>query len=687
MASSESTPKPPLMERLFAGRKSVSYVLFLVAAAFTGLAIWLGMTWGKNLAPVWLWSGGMAVLALAAGLWLLLYDAPESRGVDDLRMLVLAVGGMTGFLTVCLGLILGYQWWNDILGWMQPGGAERTGTAHDQWLAGLRALLPMPILLVGMAIMFASLQLARTEERNKPVLRRLLYGYNAVLTSLLLLLVLVVVNVFVGVKLQKPLDFTSSTMFTLSDRSVNMLRHLEQPVKVYVILDRGGPATEAVQAMLTNCQNVNDRLQAEYLSPNRQTAQETFEKLSDKVPNLGPGLVVAYGPKDKEEYRYIKADDLFASEFDRFGGGKPKFEFKGEDALMTQLNALMEGKDKPKVIYFVQGHGELDLKDTDPRSHDGAGELKKRLEERSVTVKPLTIDVPDSKVPADAAMVVVAGPTNLIPEQAIKALEEYMNKGGKLLVLLAPTPNRDKSELVKIGLEPFLAKYNVQVGQGRVLSMRNQLIRMRDVLARGNPQQREHALVKPFWKTPFQLVDNTRVIQPAQSGPGGGQRFKAETLLVNYMPAWQETNLKDRPEQLFQDHIQDNADAFKRKLESPLSIAVGVTEMTGPPPNPHMFMQQQPTEQKPRLVVIGNSAIASNWFTNARGAETGYDFLASSMEWLREREGSIGIEPKKHQLYRLPDDTNPWPFFLMPTALILFGVIGTGTGVWLVRRR
>ena len=145
--------------------------------------------------------------------------------------------------------------------------------------------------------MFASLQLARSEERSNPILRRLFHGYNAVLTSLLLLLVLVVANVFVAVKIQKPLDFTSSTMFTLSDRSTNILKHLEQPVKIFVILDRGGPYTEAVQTMLVNCREVNDKIQVETLSNNRNVNPETLEELQKKLPDLSAGLVVRYGAK------------------------------------------------------------------------------------------------------------------------------------------------------------------------------------------------------------------------------------------------------------------------------------------------------------------------------------------------------------------------------------------------------
>ncbi len=49
--------------------------------------------------------------------------------------------------------------------------------------------------LIGLALMFASLMLAKADIRSNVVLRRTLYGYNAFLTGLLLLAVLVVLNI------------------------------------------------------------------------------------------------------------------------------------------------------------------------------------------------------------------------------------------------------------------------------------------------------------------------------------------------------------------------------------------------------------------------------------------------------------------------------------------------------------
>ena len=204
---------------------------------------------------------------------------------------------------------------------------------------------------------------------------------------------------------------------------------------------------------------------------------------------------------------------------------------------MTQLTSLEEGKQKP-TIYFTQGHGELDLKDSNPRSQTGAGEMKKRMEERNFVVNSLSIDAPDAKVPTDATMVVIAGPKNLFSDYALKALDQYMGKGGKMIVLIGPNPNRERTEMEKTGLEPLLARFNVKVGNERVLSLPNRTLpRMTDIIVRGNPELSSNPLVKPFEDIAFPLIGGTRPIEPISAGRGMPAQLNAEPLLVTCRPA------------------------------------------------------------------------------------------------------------------------------------------------------
>src|SRR5437762_2027264 len=111
----------------------------------------------------------------------------QNQNAADRSMLILAVGGVSGFLVWVLSLVLAYRWSATIFGGLE---AWQGPNWWQLWVCVLA-------MLGGLAIMFVSLLPARAVERSNMVLRRLLYGYNAVLTGLLLLAILMVVNVLV----------------------------------------------------------------------------------------------------------------------------------------------------------------------------------------------------------------------------------------------------------------------------------------------------------------------------------------------------------------------------------------------------------------------------------------------------------------------------------------------------------
>jgi hypothetical protein len=94
-------------------------------------------------------------------------------------------------------------------------------------------------------------------------------------------------------------------------------------------------------------------------------------------------------------------------------------------------------------------------------------------------------------------------------------------------------------------------------------------------------------------------------------------------------------------------------------------------------------------QQKPRMVVFGNASMACNRNMDERARRPYFDLIASSIEWLREKEGNIGNEPKKRDTYELKPKTTEdvVRMVYLPPVLIVFGMIGLATGVWIVRRR
>src|SRR5205085_2492238 len=127
-----------------------------------------------------------------------------------------------GLGLVLVSASLTYHWWGHITGGM------KTLQGKEGW----RVWVVVIALLGGLALMFVSVQLGRAEERSNPMLRRLVYGYNAVLTGVLVLAILVVANVLVSVHFSTPYDWTSQSIYSLSSRSENLLENLQKPTKV-----------------------------------------------------------------------------------------------------------------------------------------------------------------------------------------------------------------------------------------------------------------------------------------------------------------------------------------------------------------------------------------------------------------------------------------------------------------------
>src|SRR5262249_49949852 len=150
------------------------------------------------------------------------------------------------------------------------------------------------------------------------------------------------------------------------------------------------------------------------------------------------GLLVVSGPEAKEDSEFIKVQDLYKfPEPDPFQRRRTREEptFKGEEALMSAIKYLEEGKSRP-TVYFVQGHGELDIsRSIEPsRPQHKADQLRSLLEKANYQVKALRLsaaagdkpeegsEVVTAKVPDDASVVVVAGPRLPLEPEAIAAL-------------------------------------------------------------------------------------------------------------------------------------------------------------------------------------------------------------------------------------------------------------------------
>jgi hypothetical protein len=673
--TSESRPNSGLTAWLAANRNQGGLVLMIAGIALAALPVWLASQYGTELLGVEIITGLMAALFLFTGV--ILRFRPDGSGspMDEARITVLALGGLIGLCVAILGLILNVQWWDFLTRWLRLG--EREGA----W----KVLIALVTLVAGLALMFVSLASARTEERTSPVLRRLIYGYNAVLTGILLFLILAVINVLAYLKLPAMVDSTETGMFKLNDRSKQILRALDKPTTAYMIMPTSSYVYDEMRTLLANAQEYAPRLKVETYSTNISAGQ--IRDLTKQYPEVvSDGVLIVYGDEKGAPASFIKKDEIIKENF--AGRGEQSQTFEGEARLMTELAFLSENKQKTIVYFANQNAGEFDLNDADPRKDTAIGTLKRRLEKRNYDVRQLKFEVAEPAVPDDAAIVVLPNPKQAYTQPVINALQKYLaDRKGKLVVLVGVPADRRANSMPETGLEPLLAGFKVELAKERILMLPIRLGQsvIRDpemtlgVMAQAAVNAKNPIAVA-FDNVPF-LFDQCRIVRPSPPN-AGNPSVRAETLMetASALEVWAEADMQASPRQLAETLMQNPKLRRERISNNPLPIAVLVSDSGPPSPGG--------AASKPRLAVFGTA----NFITNprvdeSRGNPDYFDLFAGTLDWLRERPSNIGIEPRMYKNYMLSPGTSAFRLVLLPGILALVSIVGLGAGVWVVRRR
>src|SRR5262249_8634669 len=149
---------------------------------------------------------------------------------------------------------------------------------------------------------------------------RLMYGYNAILTSLLLILIVGLINLlpYSGVQpfsyANEAIDWTRAGIHTLHPATKNLLAELKQPVKVYVLGSSGNRVMFEMTTLLYKCRAVDPQLTWEQLSRDRNPTAILELMKKYQLPE-SEGVLVVYGTEGNTVHDFIKTDDLFERKF------------------------------------------------------------------------------------------------------------------------------------------------------------------------------------------------------------------------------------------------------------------------------------------------------------------------------------------------------------------------------------
>ena len=465
---------------------------------------------------------------------------------------------------------------------------------------------------------------------------------------LLIAALLAIVNYF-GWKYHKRFDWTSSRLYTLSDKSENVVRDLKKDVDFIVFLQPGDELYEPVRELLSQYDAASQRVKVRYVDPQRDRIEA--ERLIQQYQISGYGVVVASG-KDK---RVIPSNDLAELDFSgmQMGQAPTLSGFKGEQLFTGAILQLGEGK-KPKLV-FTTGHGERSLDDQGP---EGLAGIQQLLGEDNFDVEEWSA-LGKTAVPPGTDLVVIAGPRSPFLQPELSALAGYLNNGGRVLALLEPTLGQTEGTgLTPTGFETWLGQFGVKLGNNIVVDPPNTIPGFTAATLFAN-EYGDHAVTNALSQSRLPVLFS--VARSVSRGEVAG--LTTTELAMTSGEGWGETNLSALAE-----------------------VERGEGDVTGPVPLGVAVEGEKAQGRKTRLVVFGDSDFATNQLIQANSPNQ--ILLSNALNWLVEREALLAIPPRKTEQVRL-NLTQEQGYSVYAIVLLLLPALAAigGIVVWSRRRR
>ena len=564
------------------------------------------------------------------------------------------------------------------------------------WTALQTGLTIAGIVLMGMWLLMLGRFDAAGNQPNFWQRRSTQAGTGALISTLSVFVILGLLN-FVAVRHLYRVDLTDTARLSIAPETQQILKNLKQPVMLYLFDKEQSPED---RELLQNFR--------------RQSPNFSFEFVD---PDANPALAKKFDIKNSNQSRDVHLE-LPSKNRKVFVQSLTPQQPISESRLVSSLLQIQSDR-KPR-IYFTQGHGERSL---DP-GEKNYGEAFKLLQDKNFEVLPLNL-AQTLKVPIDAAALVLAGPSKPFFDAELKAIQDYLDQSGNLMVLIDPESQANLTELLKTWGLVLDNRVAIDAsGSGQLLKLGPAAPIVQDYNGNLHPITKEFGNNITFYplSRPIEIQDVAGV--------------QATPIALTNKQSWGESNLQEKPIKL---------GAGDRPGPLPLAVAL-VREVTpkpivpkpiqptpslspslppidspgqtppivtpsptasptaspsvSPSPSPATSPITSPTTttspivnpiaspptapRESRLVIFGNSAFATDAFF---GAQLNGDMFLNSVTWVSQADGqALSIRPreiKRRQLSATPQQVQ----LVMLLSAVLLPIIGFGLAALIGWRR
>lgn len=439
-------------------------------------------------------------------------------------------------------------------------------------------------------------------------------------------------------------DLTRSKVYSLSDKSVNVLKGLSREVTVFVLFDNREPLFDNVNELLKRYEAASPRIKVTMIDPEKNLlqARQLVEELGITQNN---SVVIACGDKKK----FIYASDMAEYDYQAMQFGQPPSvkAFKGEEAITSAI--LNVSEDQQAKVGFLTGHGERSITDPSP---DGLTAVAEQLKKDNYALEETTL-LGKSEPPAGLAVLVCMGPTAPFMPQEEELLTKFVEGGGSVLLGLDPKFDTARFAVEPTGLTEFLKGVGLAVGDDLVIDEGKTIPFIGPEVVYVD-SYRAHPITDKLQRVPV-LLPIARSVTTVPAGEG----VKVQILMETTADGWGETDLKS----LFLKKQVAKDPADKR---GPVALAAI-------------------SESKGKVLLVGNSSYAANAQVPNLGNE---QFFTQAVHFLAQRTALIAIPPKPVERVALTLNAGQMRTAFIVVLLLMPGLaVAAGVFVWRMRRK
>lgn len=244
------------------------------------------------------------------------------------------------------------------------------------------------------------------------------------------------------------IDCSATKLYSLTNDTKDRVSKLDEDITIYVLNSKKSKDAK-IDETINRYKDLSSHIKVKYVDP--ATSPKFYQDYTDTTPTTNSLII-----ESKNRSKVIDYNDIY--EYDSssyYYGYQSQSSITGYDAegqITSAIEYVTMDADELPVIYQITGHNETEI----------GSNFQSVVSKANANLKSLEL-FNEEKVPEDATAIIINSPTVDFNEEDAQKVIDYLNGGGKALIVGCYAYNDELTNFNKI-----LAAYNVSFKTGVV---------------------------------------------------------------------------------------------------------------------------------------------------------------------------------------------------------------------------